>query len=74
MAMKKTDDITCAMCNARFSAEEGAATCARCALFAGGGCHKVRCPRCGYEMPAPARLPGVLAQVLARLTGKKGDT
>jgi hypothetical protein len=67
----KDEMTTCSMCNYQFSAEEGATACSRCALFAGGGCHKVRCPRCAYEMPAPARLPGLVAGVIERLKGKK---
>lgn len=58
--------ITCPFCNHRFSAEESAKSCANCALFGGSGCKKLRCPNCGYEMPAPARLPGLLARVFKR--------
>ncbi|OPZ84536.1 MAG: hypothetical protein BWY76_01802 [bacterium ADurb.Bin429] len=66
----KDTRITCAMCNHHFTAEEGAKSCGNCALLGAGGCHKVRCPRCGYEMPAPARLPAAIAELVAKLTGK----
>jgi hypothetical protein len=62
---------TCPMCNHRFTDEDGAKSCANCALFGAGGCQKMRCPHCGYEMPAPARLPGLIKKVVAKLTGKK---
>lgn len=60
------DDYTCAMCGYRYSAEQSEQSCARCSLVGAGGCHKVRCPRCGYEMPPPARLPRLLAKLLTR--------
>ncbi|HOF88208.1 MAG TPA: hypothetical protein PLZ36_08935 [Armatimonadota bacterium] len=65
-----TPTLTCDLCGHRFTAEEGATSCGNCALFGTGGCRKVRCPRCGYEMPAPARLPGAIADLVAKLTGK----
>jgi len=61
--------ITCAFCNHRFNTEDSAETCSRCALFGAGGCHKVRCPKCGYEMPAPPRLPGLLARLFKKGKG-----
>ena len=60
----------CAMCGRRFSEEECQAVCSRCALFGAGGCRKVRCPHCGYEMPAPARLPGLIAKVVKKIMRK----
>jgi uncharacterized protein YndB with AHSA1/START domain len=65
-----SQDSTCALCGYRFSEQECLVTCSRCALFGAGGCHKVRCPRCGYEMPAPPRLPGLLAHFARRVIGK----
>lgn len=61
----------CPMCNHRFTTEDSAQCCSRCAMFGAGGCQKMRCPQCGYEMPPPARLPGLIKKVVAKLTGKK---
>jgi len=36
-----------------------------------GGCHLVRCPRCGYEMPPEAKLIRWLRTVRARLSAKR---
>ncbi len=63
-------DTNCALCGKRFSEEECATTCSRCAMFGTGGCHKVRCPNCGYEMPAPPRLPALIAKVVKKLVRK----
>jgi len=62
-----TEELTCGLCGHRFLASESAGACASCGMA--GGCHKVRCPRCGYEMAPPARLPRVLKTLLARLKG-----
>lgn len=66
-----SQQITCPFCNHRFTEAESAVCCANCAMFGSGGCKKLRCPHCGYEMPAPARLPGLLARLWAMLRGKK---
>lgn len=58
--------MTCGMCGRTFTAADSAASCARCSLFGAGGCHKVRCPHCGYEMPPPSRLGGLLSRVFGR--------
>ena len=58
--------ITCPFCGTRFTEEESAKCCTNCAMFGSGGCKKLRCPNCSYEMPAPARLPGLLARVFKR--------
>ena len=62
--------ITCPFCDNTFTEEESAASCARCAMFGAGGCKKLRCPHCGYEMPPPARLPRLLAGLAAKIKGK----
>ncbi|MHB9024291.1 MAG: hypothetical protein ACYC7E_08960 [Armatimonadota bacterium] len=58
-------NVTCPMCGEHFTEEASRLTCTHCSLL-GGGCRKLRCPRCGYEMPQPARLP----RLLSRLAGK----
>jgi hypothetical protein len=51
--------MTCSYCAARFDEERSKEGCAGCS-FVGGGCRKVRCPRCGFEMPEPLKLPKFL--------------
>lgn len=41
--------MTCVYCTKIFKVDEGQETCQSCAMF--GGCKKVRCPYCGYDMP-----------------------
>jgi len=61
--MADKQDITCPFCGYRFKEAERSITCARCSLFGVGGCRKVRCPRCEYEMPPAPRLPGLVAKL-----------
>jgi DNA-directed RNA polymerase subunit RPC12/RpoP len=65
------DFYTCSFCGHRFAPEDSVVCCARCSLFGTGGCHKIRCPHCGYEMAPPPRLPGLIAAVVKRVTGKR---
>ena len=60
------ETITCSFCGREFSLEESVKSCAGCSLFGTGGCRKVRCPHCGYEMPPPARLPGLIRRLARR--------
>lgn len=41
--------MTCGFCGLVFDASAAEVACVGCPLA--GGCHLVRCPRCGYEMP-----------------------
>jgi hypothetical protein len=41
--------MICSFCAYAFDEADGLKTCGSCAAF--GGCRKVKCPRCGYEMP-----------------------
>jgi DNA-directed RNA polymerase subunit RPC12/RpoP len=63
--------ITCAFCGHRFKEEERSVTCTRCSLLGTGGCRKIRCPQCEYEMPAAPRLPGLVAKLLKKARGTK---
>lgn len=65
-----TTYLTCSFCGHRFTEAERVETCSRCALFGSGGCHKIRCPQCQYEMAPPARLPGLVTKLVKRLQGK----
>lgn len=42
--------MNCSGCGRDFDEAAGRKNCQSCALF--GGCRQVRCPHCGYEMPA----------------------
>lgn len=68
------DFHSCAFCGHRFTEDQCVESCSRCSLFGKGGCHKIRCPQCGYESIPPPRLPGMIAGVVKRLTGSKKDT
>ena len=46
--------MKCGYCGHEFGPEEAGTACGSCPLVK--GCHLVRCPRCGYEMPPEARL------------------
>lgn len=63
--------ITCGMCRREYTADESRIVCSNCAMIGAGGCQKVRCPHCGYEQPAPARLPSLLKSLVSKLTGGK---
>jgi len=56
--------MRCDFCGREF--DEGAAeeACAACTLF--GGCKKVKCPHCGYEMPRETRLVKAIRRWRAR--------
>jgi hypothetical protein len=43
--------MNCPYCGLDFKEKEARKGCARCSLVT-KGCQRVRCPRCGYEMPA----------------------
>lgn len=46
--------MKCGMCGFEFDPSEADITCGGCPMVK--GCHLVRCPRCGYEMPPEAAL------------------
>ena len=46
--------MKCGFCGYEFDASDAESACASCAMAR--GCHLVRCPRCGYEMPPEASL------------------
>lgn len=68
MSVTKT---LCPMCSLEFDEDDSRVECARCALF--GGCRKVRCPGCGYEIPETSSLLRWLQErVSRRKVGKPG--
>jgi tRNA(Ile2) C34 agmatinyltransferase TiaS len=58
--------MKCGFCGYEFDPSDAQSSCGACPMA--GGCHLVRCPRCGYEMPPEARLIRWLRTVRARLT------
>ena len=46
--------MKCGMCAYEFDPETAEIACGGCPLVK--GCHLVRCPRCGYDMPPEAVL------------------
>lgn len=46
--------MKCGFCGGEFNPKEAETACGSCPLVK--GCHLVRCPRCGYEMPPEAKL------------------
>jgi hypothetical protein len=50
--------MKCGFCQREFDPEAGVTACSGCPLAP--GCHLVRCPHCGYEMPPEPRVIGWL--------------
>ncbi len=45
--------VRCTLCGLRFAIGDAVSACGGCPLK--GRCGLVRCPNCGFELPAPAR-------------------
>ena len=50
--------MKCPLCGLEFEKDEGMKACAGCPVAR--GCHKLRCPNCGYEMPEETGLVRLL--------------
>ncbi|MFH1650673.1 MAG: hypothetical protein ABID87_01000 [Chloroflexota bacterium] len=50
--------MKCPLCGLEFNPDEAQAACASCPLAR--GCHLVRCPNCGYEIPRETGLVKLL--------------
>jgi hypothetical protein len=57
--------MRCPMCANEFTRDHAALACRGCPFAR--GCKRVRCPRCGYEMPGETRL----GQLVRRLRGAR---
>jgi len=57
--------MKCGFCRYEFDISEAETACGNCPLVK--GCHLVRCPRCGYEMPPEARLISWLRRLKVKL-------
>ncbi len=53
--------MECGFCGYRFDSAAAVVGCRGCPLVK--GCHLVRCPRCGYEMPPESKLLTRLRQL-----------
>ena len=61
--------MKCSFCGNEFDPTEADLACGSCPLVK--GCHLVRCPLCGYEMPPEAKLIGWLRKLKNRSTEKE---
>ena len=61
-APRALDTVTCSLCGTRYDEKEGRACTVACPLA--HDCGLCRCPRCGYETPAPTRLTRFLSRWL----------
>ncbi len=60
--------MKCSFCDKEFDEAACQSACGGCAMF--GGCHKVKCPHCGYEMPAEPKLVKWLRKKLGKSDGQ----
>lgn len=56
--------MRCGFCGLVFDPRTAADACGSCPLVR--GCHLVRCPRCGYEMPPESRVATWLRRLAER--------
>ncbi len=61
--------MKCGLCGYEFNPNQASLTCQGCPWVP--GCHLVRCPRCGYEMPPEAKLVGWLRKLRQKAEAKK---
>jgi hypothetical protein len=64
MSAEPSKLVTCPLCRREFRAEAARRACRGCA--SAGGCRQVRCPYCGYEIPAEPRALAWLKSKLRR--------
>ncbi len=56
--------VVCQLCGTRYAEADGRSCGAGCPM--GSACGLLKCPGCGYEVPAPTRLTRWLARWLGR--------
>jgi hypothetical protein len=61
------DNVTCPFCGNIYTVEESKYSCGGCKGLS-GGCTKLKCPKCSYEVPAPAELPAKIAAAYNKAT------
>jgi DNA-directed RNA polymerase subunit RPC12/RpoP len=64
--------MKCALCGHQFEEKEAQTACAGCPVA--GACHMIRCPNCGYDMPAEPKLVKVLQAWRRRKDGDRGKS
>lgn len=64
--------MKCSFCGCEFDPSEAGTACGNCPLVK--GCHLVRCPRCGYEMPPEAKLFALLRKLKDSRISSAGKT
>lgn len=63
--------MKCGFCGGEFNPEAAETACGSCPLVK--GCHLVRCPYCGYEMPPEAKLITLLRKLKNSKTAGAGN-
>ncbi|MFZ0546806.1 MAG: hypothetical protein WAM60_15275 [Candidatus Promineifilaceae bacterium] len=63
--------MKCGFCALEFDPSESDFACKSCPLVK--GCHLVRCPRCGYEMPPEAKAVAWFRQLSQRVKQRKQE-
>ncbi len=62
--------MRCGFCGCEFDPAVAPVACEACPVAR--GCHLIRCPRCGYEMPLESKLVGWLKRLRDRRTPDNG--
>ena len=60
--------MMCPFCGKAFDAQASQSACHTCSML--GGCKKVKCPHCGYDMPAETKLVQWLRKKLGKNDGQ----
>jgi rubredoxin len=63
--------VRCGFCGYEFDASDAQSSCGACPMAM--GCHLVRCPRCGYEMPPEPKLIKWLRTLKRLVSQHKAD-
>jgi len=59
--------MNCGFCGLDFELEQAEQVCGSCPIAR--GCHLVRCPHCGYEMPPESKMLGKLRKLRQQFAG-----
>ena len=60
--------MICPFCGKTFDGRASRTACGACALLR--GCRKIKCPHCGYDLPAETRLMRWLRNKLGKRHGQ----
>jgi hypothetical protein len=61
--------MKCSLCGFKFDEDESISCCEGCALSR--NCNMIRCPNCGFEVPAEPKLIKVLKKLRRGKNGSK---